>query len=433
MTLRVILRNHLFMLTSNNFVEFWNNVLRYTLEFASHTFTRVNIDMQREDQENSKAKFWLKMSWKEKKKRLKTILQINFKGLKQRLNQTQVMQRKKVLIEWLLYQLKMRKKNEEKRFAIAVEIKRSTNLKSSKSQTFKANIRLKQKDQLRSAKWWWHRFMKLLNWKTCIKDFQLERQRMYARKYWTLSAYELHLNITQRSSLKVTIRDSLSRRWKRLSLLLSKARHRSFQISYFVFVLILSEIDSSKLLARASSLRKHIMSSITEDSSMWKSMRWQREIASFICCILLLLQRSFKMRQRHVRRFIMQSCFCISLRHFQVSCAQDYKRDLREEILCVEETDCKSEQWSMLELKTNTAWSNHDVNIEKTSNEDLDSDDSWRRWERNAARKYDILDKRRIRRESRVQSALKKHMTKSIKIVARVWDEERRTAWTQMM
>lgn len=46
----------------------------------------------------------------------------------------------------------MKKKNEEKRFAIAVEIKRLTNLKSSETQMFKANIRLKQKAQLRSAK-----------------------------------------------------------------------------------------------------------------------------------------------------------------------------------------------------------------------------------------------------------------------------------------
>lgn len=87
----------------------------------------------------------------------------------------------------------------------------------------------------------------------------------------------------------------------------------------------------------------------------------------------------------------------------------------------------------MLELRTSTAWLNHDVNIEKTSNEDLDSDDSWHRWERNAARKYDILDKKWIRRESRVQNALKKHMIESIEIVARVRDEERRAAWTQMM
>jgi len=231
----------------------------------------------------------------------------------------------------------------------------------------------------------------------------------------------------------VTVRGSLSRRWKRLSLLLSKARHRSSRIPYSVFVLILSKVGPSKLLARASSLGKHITSSVTGDSSTWKSMRRQREIASSVCCILLLLQRSFKMRQRHVRRFIMRSCFRIPLRHFQVSCAQDYKRGLREEILCVEETDCKSEQWSMLESRTSTAWSNHDVNIEKTSDEDLGSDDSWRRWEGNAAGKYDILDKRRTRRESRMQSALKKHMTESIEIVAKVRDEEQRTAWTQMV
>jgi len=53
------------------------------------------------------------------------------------------MRRKKVLIGWLLYQLKMGQENEGKRFAIAVEIKRPANLKPSKPQTSEANTRLK--------------------------------------------------------------------------------------------------------------------------------------------------------------------------------------------------------------------------------------------------------------------------------------------------
>jgi len=82
------------------------------------------------------------------------------------------------------------------------------------------------------------------------------------------------------------------------------------------------------------------------------------------------------MRQRHARRFIMRSCFRIPLRHFQVPCAQGYKRGLREEVLCVGETDCKSGQWPMLEPGTGIAWSDHHVNTEETSGEDLGSGDS---------------------------------------------------------
>ncbi len=74
-----------------------------------------------------------KMSSKEKGKMFKLVLQINVKRR-------------------LVYQLRVKQENEEKRFAIAVEIKKPTNLKPSEAQTSKANTRLKQKAQLRSAK-----------------------------------------------------------------------------------------------------------------------------------------------------------------------------------------------------------------------------------------------------------------------------------------
>ncbi len=84
------------------------------------------------------------------------------------------MQRKRALIKWSIYQLKMRKSNKERRFAITVKMKRLMNLKSIKSQTFEANIEIKQKSHLRLIKSWWHHFMRLLSLKTCTKGFQLE-------------------------------------------------------------------------------------------------------------------------------------------------------------------------------------------------------------------------------------------------------------------
>lgn len=82
------------------------------------------------------------------------------------------------------------------------------------------------------------------------------------------------------------------------------------------------------------------------------------------------------MRQRHARRFIMRSCFRIPPRHFQVPCAQCYKRGLREEVLFVGKTGGKSGQWPVLEPGTGTAWSDHDVTTEESSGKDLDSGDS---------------------------------------------------------